>query len=350
MIRKVSIPLVVGVIVAAGVGPSPVAASISLGLACIVLLLLASKRRCGYPVAYALFFLCGFSAFCSASIAGGPRLDIPFSARPVSELILGMPFAHESTGDLVNALVTGDRSGLDPGISRAFRLSGASHILALSGLHLGIIYALMSSLLSVCGNSPAAIRFRCIATTFCAALYTFATGAGPSTVRALLFICINEAASLHPDRKKDSLSVLWTALTVQLAANPLIIGSAGFQLSYLAMLGIFTCYPILRDFYPKAGGKIASRLDLPGRIWNSAALSISCQLFTAPLAAVLFGTFPKYFLLTNLIALPLTELLITESLVCMILQLPGLCPAVMLDMVDRTAEALTSSLGIISRM
>lgn len=351
MIRKVSIPLVVGMIVAAGVGPSSVLAILSLtGVALMLLYLSYSPRPQALPY-YLTFFLAGMFCYCSSGLVPHNMFKSPFGTGFLTDMIEGAGFPHKSTTGLMEALLTGDRSGLDKEITASFRQSGASHILALSGLHLGVIYALVSACLSALGNSPFIRRARAITVILISGAYALMTGAGPSIMRAFLFICINEIAALHPDRRKDNLQVLWTALTIQLVANPSVITSAGFQLSYLAVLGIHLCYPVLRDFYPGAGAHgIRSKLNPVRLIWNSAAMSLSCQLFTAPLAYVLFGTFPKYFLLTNLIALPLTELLISGGLTCVLLEGAGLCPWVLVEFVDRTAGVLTDALGIIARM
>lgn len=345
MIRKVSIPLVVGMIVAAGVGPSAVLSSIALFGASILLALITMRKDTGDISIYALFLLTGIFCYSSYAISFVPsRHPLPDSRFLISA-IERMNFLNGETSGLLKALLAGDRSGLTTDTVGYFRKSGASHLLALSGLHLGIIYIIVNRTLHIVGNSPPAFRTRCIATIAISGAYTLITGAAPSTVRAFLFISLNEAAKLHPDRKKDSLNIFWTSLTVQLVACPAVLKSAGFQLSYLAMLGIFLVFPVLKDFYPAAVHR-----GLVVRIWESAALAISCQLFTAPLAYVLFGTFPKYFLITNLIALPLTEMLVAGGLLCTILTCTGICPDFLLSAVDFLSTTLVFSLETISEM
>ena len=355
MIRKVSIPLVVGMVVAAGVGPSAVLSSVSLIGAAILLAAVALKKDTSVIYIYLLFLLTGIFSYSSYSLAFTRDIPARLSASGIISAIDSTGFRGDDTRGLLKALLAGDRSSLAAGTAASFRQSGASHLLALSGLHLGIIYLIVNRILSIAGNSPAAYRTRSIITMAVSGAYTLMTGAAPSTVRALLFISLNEIAKLHPDRKKDSLNVFWTAITIQLAVCPTVLESAGFQLSYLAMLGIFLVFPVLKSFYPSAGytgirGMIVSKMDLPHRIWDSAALAISCQMFTAPLAWFLFGTFPKYFLLTNLIALPLTEILVTGGLLCSALSCVGLCPDFLTDIVDRVATVLVFSLETISGM
>lgn len=256
------------------------------------------------------------------------------------------PLSSEKTSELLKALLTGRKEGLDSSTVTAFRSSGASHILALSGLHLGVLYIVISKPLAILGNTVPAYRIRCCSTILISGIYVLATGAGPSIVRAFLFILLNEISKLHPERKKDGILVFWTAITVQAVLDPPVIRSVSFQLSYLAVLGILLFYPALKGFYPEGGG----RWSIMRRIWNSASLSISCQILTAPLAFHYFGTFPKYFLITNLIALPLTEVLIAGGTLCAVLALAGCCPAALARPVETVASLLVNSLETISGM
>ena len=140
--------------------------------------------------------------------------------------------------------------------------------------------------------------------------------------------------------------ILMTALTIQLAFRPEVITSLGFQLSYLAMTGITLLYPHLSAWYPDNG-----RAFQPiRRIWQAAALAVSCQIFTAPLAWIRFHNFPKYFIITNLLALPLTSALMAASVAAIAFQALGGCPALLADAVDFLAHSLLFVLDVISSL
>ena len=173
------------------------------------------------------------------------------------------------------------------------------------------------------------------------------TGATPSIIRAFLFITINETARLL-GRKREPVRVLLAALTVQLALKPDVISSVGFQLSYMAMAGIFLLYPTLERIYPAPSGSRLSRFNPFRKIWNAAMLSISCQIFTGPIAWHYFHTFPKYFILTNLIALPLTSAIMTLSVATIALSFFGICPEPLVILNDHAMQALVFCLEIIS--
>ena len=259
-----------------------------------------------------------------------------------------VPYPSPSTGPLVKALTTGDRSDLDRETVRVFRRSGASHLLALSGLHLGILYMLLLRLTGFLGNSPVARRVRGLTVIILSGTYAAVTGASPAIVRAFLFILLGETARLI-GRPQPPLRIFCGALILQLALDPSVISSVGFQLSYLAMAGIYLLYPKLRSWYPSEGPS-ADRRNLPRRLWEIMALSISCQVFTGPLAWYHFGTFPTYFLLTNLLAMPLTTVLMLLSVACLALTALGCCPALLVTLNDRAASLLLHVLDIIASM
>lgn len=277
---------------------------------------------------------------------------IGFGLR-MQNIIDSIPFSSARTNALLKALLTGERSTLPAGLTEAFRDSGASHILALSGLHLGIIYGIFSKVLFFMGNSVAGRRMRSAVIVILCGFYTLATGAGPSIVRAFIFILLGEAARMT-GRLHSLRQLLMASLLIQVIIDPLSVRSVSFQLSYAAMAGIAFIYPWLRDFWPsgKAGDDSCGRALVRAMrwIWNSAALSISCQLTTGPLAYLYFGTFPQHFLLTNLISLPLTGFIIPCALACLGLSGLGCCPAFMVSVTEWLASLLTWSLEVIASM
>lgn len=265
----------------------------------------------------------------------------------MQNVIDNIPYPSETSGPLVKALLTGDKSDLTKEITGIFRDSGASHILALSGLHLGVLYILLARLTAPLGNSPWIRRLRYSLIIVAALFYSIMTGATPSIIRAFLFITINETAKLL-GRKREPVRVLLAALTIQLALKPDVITSVAFQLSYMAMAGIFLLFPTLDRIYSAPNGSKLSRFNPLRKIWSAAMLSISCQVFTGPLAWYYFHTFPKYFILTNLIALPLTSAIITLSVATIALSFLGICPEPLVILNDHAMQALVFCLEIIS--
>ena len=326
-----------------------------------ILVTLALTRTCrmresgGWLVG--LYFLvgvlCGCTAVassCSAPGAGPLQIAAEGFAARFRSMILSLPFPHPESPVLVNALLTGDKSGLDKDIISAFRDSGAAHILALSGLHLGIIYGILRKVTSVMGNSPTANKIRSAGIIFTTFLYTLATGAGPSLVRAQLFITINEIS--HLAQRRTSLGKVYcSALLIQLTMNPLVISSVGFQLSYMAMAGIVVLYPRMKAWFPEnEEGRTKFVSYVPKKMWDAMALAISCQIFTGPVAWLYFGTFPKYFIITNMFALPITSLLMIMATLTATLSAAGLCPTIIISITDKLSMMLIDIVQIIAEL
>jgi competence protein ComEC len=320
-IVSLSLPFAAGV-TAAALAAEPFAGALVCSVAAALLLFLCatSKGSCATALRILFFFL---GAFCWCNCALSPPPPIPRLpwGDSLGVLLDRIPFHGEHSGAIIRALLTGQRSSLPRSTVLAFRKSGASHILALSGLHLGIIYGCLKKLSAAAGNSSTARWIRSTVIIAICGIYASATGASPSIVRAFLFICINEAGRAMSGRRHSPLGTFCLALTIQLAVRPSLIASAGFQLSYLAMLGITLLYPRLEAWYPEG-----PRRDPLRSIWKSVALSVSCQLFTAPLAWYHFHSFPLYFLITNLIALPLAEAVIIASVSAAVLEAIYGCP------------------------
>ena len=180
--------------------------------------------------------------------------------------------------------------------------------------------------------------------TIICGFYTLATGAGASIVRAFIFIMVREVSRLT-HRHTSLKHTLLTSLTVQLAISPGDVSGIGFQLSYAAMAGIAFIFPHLKELWPDDGSFNPLR-----KVWESAALSISCQITTGPLAYICFGTFPKYFLLSNLIALPLTGAIIPISILTVAMYTAGICPGILIRITEAAVQVMCRSLDIISGM
>lgn len=254
-----------------------------------------------------------------------------------------IPFNSSDTSSLIKALVIGERTNLPRHIIEAFRSSGASHILALSGLHLGMVYGLISKTLHIFGNRRQFKITRSILNVSICTLYTLATGASASMTRALLFIILKEVGEISDRRAKLS-DIFKKSLLIQLVFSPEKVLDIGFQLSYTAMAGIIWIYPHLKALWKDGSDPILTK------IWHSAALSISCQFTTAPLTWCYFGTVPVHFILTNLFALPLTGIIIPFSASTILLSMLGICPEILTEATEKLIEILIDILEIISGM
>lgn len=320
------------------------AAAVSLPCAIVSALgFLHDGRRKAYILSALLF--AGIFCQCCSGLGVSVHTGGGIAEKAMDRLcarIDSLEFRHAGTGGLVKALVTGRKDGLDPATVEAFRICGTSHILALSGMHLCVLYAMISTALSWTGGNRTALAARSILSVLLCSCYCAMAGSGESLVRAVLFVCVNEAARNFPGRRRLSGNVFCAALTVQLIIDPGAVRSVGFQLSYLSVLAIITLYPKLDALVRAEDGKAVKK------IWSAAALSISCQLYTAPAVLWYFRSFPPYFLISNLIGVPLSSALMIVSIICILLGLPGICPDMMLRLTEMLSQALILTMDTVS--
>ena len=198
---------------------------------------------------------------------------------------------------ILRALAIGDKSDLTRDLRAAYRESGAMHLLALSGLHVGLIYALLRWLLTSLGGHRAMRLLR--GAVILSSLWTYAliTGLSASITRAVLMITFYEFAGwLTGDR--DGLTSLAGSALLLMVFDPEVPRDIGFQLSYTAVLSILL-------FYPWLSRRLQTRSRLLKKVWELLSVSLCCQATCGVLAWLYFGTFPRYFLLTTLLAIPL---------------------------------------------
>lgn len=199
---------------------------------------------------------------------------------------------------VLRALAIGDKAGLPRDLRAAYRDSGAMHLLSLSGLHVGLLYALLAQLLRPLGGHPAARRLR--SALLLAILWTYAviTGLSASISRAVLMITFYEISGLLSG-DRDALSALFGSAFLLMLLRPESPRDIGFQLSYTAVLSILLLHPWLK-------ARLQTRSKLLRRVWELLCVSLCCQATCGVLAWHYFGTFPRYFLVTTLLAIPLT--------------------------------------------
>ena len=210
---------------------------------------------------------------------------------------------RDARSAIINAMTIGDKSALDARMKEEFSISGASHILALSGLHLSIIFGLLTMAVG------RRLRRNTIVMTLVLSLiwaYVLMVGMPASIIRAATMLTIYSIAAIV-NRNKMSLNTLALTVIVILATNPLALWDVGFQLSVMAVAAIMVFNRHLLNLYHP-------RTKVGTWIWSLITVSLSAQIGTAPLVALYFGRFSCYFLIVNIIVIPLTMLIIYGTL------------------------------------
>ena len=207
-------------------------------------------------------------------------------------------------------MVLGDKSALTQDLKDVYSVTGASHVLALSGLHLGILYTLLS--LFVFRRRWQMLSQIIIILSVWA--FVFLVGLSTSVVRSAMMLSVYALLSLgHRDRMSVN-TLAFTAL-VMLIVSPLSLFDVGFQMSYLALLSILLFVPLTESLF-SADYLMSHRMVR--WLWGMVTVSLSAQIGVAPLIAYYFGRFSCYFLLTNFIVVPAAMLILYLSLVVLI--------------------------------
>ena len=197
---------------------------------------------------------------------------------------------------IVQAVILGDKASLTKSLRATYSQTGTSHLLALSGLHLSVIFSLLLLLTRTLSSSL--IRTCIVLTSIW--VYAFVVGLPVSVLRAAVMFSIFIFIQLL-NRKTFSLNSLSSSALVLLFVNPLLLWDVSFQMSFLSVLGIFLFYPLFTFCLRPASSFL-------GRFFNAIikmmAVSLSAQIGVAPLVLYYFGGFPTYFLFANIIAVP----------------------------------------------
>lgn len=208
------------------------------------------------------------------------------------------------------AVLLGYDQLMDPELEQKYVTAGAMHILCVSGLHVGIIYLVLSFILGFLRRNRVQKIIKVVLLLILIWFYALLTGLSPSVLRSSVMITLFILATLLA-RYKDVYNTLAASAVLLLLFNPLLIFNVGFQLSYTAVLGILMFYqPIYNIVYLK--NKVADKM------WSIVAVSAAAQLGTFPLAAHYFHFFPPYFWLTNIFIFPLSFAIIGTGMAFMI--------------------------------
>ena len=211
---------------------------------------------------------------------------------------------------VVAAMSLGDKSALTRNLKDTYSVSGASHVLALSGLHLGIIYILFSLFLPR-RRWPALSQLVIILFIWA---FVFLVGMSVSVVRSAVMLTVYGLLSIG-NRDKMSINALAFTAIVMLMWNPSWLFDVGFQMSFMAVLAILLFVPLFEDVF---SAEYLMEHRWIKRIWGLVTVSCSAQLGVAPLIAFYFGRFSTYFLLTNFIVIPAAMVILWLSIVVLV--------------------------------
>ena len=252
----------------------------------------------------------------SWSSVGECERTLQMHALSLREKISGIYSSLEYDDDvqaLLSALTLGEKRDFPQRLKESYAKAGASHVLALSGLHLGIFYMLLLFLLPYNGQNRVLVISRELLVIALLWGYAFVAGLSPSVVRAaILFSIMSVARCLR--REGSSVNSLALAAMLMLLVEPHLLFDVSFQLSFSAVLSILLLAPPLQKMM-----KLPEHGAIYGYVVNLLILSFAAQVGTLPFIWYYFGVFPLYFLLTNIFVVPFAFVVMLLAVVVWIL-------------------------------
>jgi competence protein ComEC len=242
---------------------------------------------------------------------------------------------------VASALILGSSDLLDPETRREYAGSGAMHILSVSGMHVAVIFVVLNTLLAFMDRRSSLKIAKAVLLVICIWFYAAITGLSPAVLRAAWMISLLIIGTTWK-RQANIYNILAGSALLITFADPQIILNAGFQLSYVAVLGIVAVEPWIY------------RLWSPNRwitdwMWKVVAVSIAAQVATFPLAFYYFHQFANYFLLTNLVAIPISSFVIYSGIAVLLTSPVHFLSALLSKVMAGLLIAMNSSIRFIEQ-
>ncbi|MBS0011704.1 MAG: ComEC/Rec2 family competence protein [Bacteroidales bacterium] len=285
-----------------------------------------------------------YTAFCYDSIS---VIDERPTIRHLGLRLRRVLFGRlESTLDdekslaVVSAMTLGYRDLLDDRIKEEFRRSGIIHIMAVSGLHVGIISLIILSLLKIIQirSGPA----RLLLSLAIIWSYALVSGLSPSVTRAsVMFSFLNTGYLIN--RPAKPLNSVMASAFILLIARPTILYEASFLLSYSAVIAIVTNYRDMVSLFNFRG----LVLD---RVWKMVVISLLAQAGTLPFVALFFGEIPLFSVLSNLFAIPLAMVILSTGFVLIFTSSLPLIPSVVSKILTYCVHTLNDAAASIASL
>jgi competence protein ComEC len=221
---------------------------------------------------------------------------------------------HEKIGgdeaDIASAILLGYREDLSRSVVQSFVDSGVVHVICVAGLHVGILFLILSYIIVFPEKFKNGKLFSVILILTLLWLYALFTGLATPVLRATImfsFLTIGR----HFRKYTNTVNTLAASAFLMLLFSPSSLADTGFQLSYLAVLGILIIYqPLLSILNPK--------YVLVRKIWELTCVSLSAQVAVFPLSLLYFHQFPNYFILTNILVVPLLTVVICLGIILLL--------------------------------
>ena len=250
---------------------------------------------------------------------------------------------HDFSSDefsVITAILLGKRQEISKEIVDDYKNAGAMHILAISGLHIGILLILLNFVFKPLTFFRHGKIIRMVVLLICLWSFAFLTGLSASVIRAVsMFTAVT--LGLFSNRRSNISNYLFLSIFILLCAHPLYLFDLGFQLSYVSVLSIIWLSPLLKRFWrPKY--KVASYF------WNLLVISLSAQIGILPLSLFYFHQFSGLFFASSLVVIPFLGIILGFGFLVLALDQLAIVPVFFINAYDTIIRFMNDLMGFLS--
>lgn len=273
--------------------------------------------------------------------AGNPVMAYAINLRQQLVHKFKVNMVDTNAAAVASTLILGYKADLNPDVLQAYTKTGTVHVLSVSGAHVAIVFVFISFILSFLNRSRYGQWVKAIVSILLIWAYALLTGFSPAVCRSAVMISMIILGKAGY-RYNNTANLLALSAFILLLYDPLLIADVGFQLSYLAVLGLIMLQPVIFNWF-KLKNKYASKL------WYYISASLAAQVITFPLSAFYFHQFPLYFLLSNLLIIVPSEVILFSGIIALLLpQLPYISKAIFW-VLEETILVMNRSLQLIEQ-
>jgi len=228
--------------------------------------------------------------------------------------ILRSSLNNEKTIGLAEAMLIGFRDDLDKELLASYIKTGVVHIIAISGMHLGLIFLIINFFTKILIGKKRTSVSGILITIPILWLFSLLTGGSASVIRSALMLSLILISTVLK-KSSNGLNTLLASAFILLVNNPCILYDLGFQLSYAAVLSILIFDPLIKKL-------VYVKNIIVKKGWGMISITLAAQILTTPISIFYFHQFPILFLFTNLVAIPLSSvILLSEIALCVFWQI-----------------------------
>jgi competence protein ComEC len=230
------------------------------------------------------------------------------------------------------ALILGQQQEISSDIIQDYQYSGATHVLSVSGLHVGFIMLFILFILKPIPNTQKGSFIKLVTILISLSLFAIISGLSPPVLRSVVMFSFL-AIGNHLHRNSNTYHTLLVSILLILLFEPYFLFDVGFQLSYIALFSILWLQPLLKNIWlPK--NKIVKY------IWEALTVSFAAQIGTFPICLYYFHQFPALFFVTNILILPVLSFIMIVGIVVMLISVFTSCPLILIQIFEKSIYVL----------